>query len=84
MKNSFSIQGTYHYFQEAFTFSSDLKMKTMSFPQYEYSLFYLDTMVDSQVFQEHIVKPLSIRPDANTKEVITVQDMKETEDLMRP
>ncbi|MFD0828068.1 spore germination protein [Neobacillus sp. M.A.Huq-85] len=81
MKNSFSIQGTYHYFQEAFTFSSDLKMKTMSFPQYEYSLFYLDTMVDSQVFQEHIVKPLSIRPDANTKEVITVQDMKETEDL---
>ncbi len=53
----------------------------MSFPQYEYSLFFLDTMVDSQVFQEHIVKPLSLRPDANAQEVITVQDLKETDDI---
>jgi spore germination protein KA len=81
MKPSFFVQETFQHLQEAFSHSTDLMMKTMRFPQCEYGLFYLDTMVDSQVFQEHIVKPISLNPYVNPEEVVTVQDMMKTEEI---
>lgn len=81
MKISPSTQVNYEQLKEAFSSSTDFTSKTMSFTGCEYRLCYLDTMVDSSVFQDHIVRPLSLRPNLEVREVITVRDLKETQDF---
>ncbi|OCT15989.1 spore gernimation protein GerA [Paenibacillus pectinilyticus] len=74
-----SLQNTFVLLKEAFSSSTDLKMKTMKFPHCEYGLFYLDTMIDTTVFQDHIVKPLTERPDITVEEVITLRVIEKSE-----
>lgn len=81
MITSSPAQETYQKFVQALSSSSDFTMKTMRFANAEYRLFYLDTMVDSSVLQDHIIKPLSQNQDANVQEVVTVQEMLPAKDF---
>lgn len=81
MKPSASVETTYRQLVDAFSSSTDLAMKTMRFAECEYRLFYLDTMIDTAVFQDHVVKPLTQRPGEGIQETLTLREIKATEDF---
>ncbi|MDR6550626.1 spore germination protein KA [Paenibacillus qinlingensis] len=81
MKPSPSVQVTFDQLKDAVSHSTDFVMKSMDFAHCKYGLFYLETMVDSEVFQDHIVRPISLRPDLAVKEVVTIRVMKESDDI---
>ncbi|CAH1202177.1 Spore germination protein B1 [Paenibacillus allorhizoplanae] len=81
MKSSSSVQNTYQHLKEAVSSSTDFVMKVMSFDHCEIRLFYLETMIDTTVFQDHVVRPLSLRPDLDISDVVTVRIINKVEDL---
>ncbi|SFS45897.1 spore germination protein [Paenibacillus sp. BC26] len=74
-------ESTDRYFNQVLTSSDDYKVKKMSIEQIHYSMFYLDTMIDPDLIQDHVIRPILINPNEWIPEVVSVINITATEDL---
>jgi spore germination protein KA len=58
--------------------SSDFKSSEFTAGEHRYRLFYLDTMIELAVVQEHIIRPLLQRPEVSVREAVSILDYSET------
>lgn len=65
--------------QEMLSQSSDFKSSDFAAGDRRYRLFYLDTMIELAVVQEHIIRPLLHHPDVTVREAVSILDYSETE-----
>ncbi|MFC4101637.1 spore germination protein [Paenibacillus xanthanilyticus] len=68
-------------FKEQFLGQSDFQAKPLSVGGTEYRLYYYETMVDSSLVQDFILKPLLARPSDPVREVVSILDYTETEHM---
>ncbi len=61
--------------------STDFKASELQAGERRYHLFYLDTMIELAVVQEHIIRPLLQRPGVSIREAVSILDYSETEHL---
>ncbi|MZQ81113.1 spore germination protein [Paenibacillus sp. 5J-6] len=60
--------------------SADFKSSTFQIGNSSYRLFYLDTMIELAVVQEHVIRPLLQQTEVlNLRETVSVLEFKETE-----
>jgi spore germination protein KA len=76
-----SIELTEQYFKQLFSEQSDFQSKQLLIGETEYRLFYFDTMIDSTLVQDFILKPLLLRPQDAVRDVVSILDYAETEQL---
>lgn len=65
--------------QEMLFQSSDFQSSDFSVGDRHYRLFYLDTMIELAVVQDHIIRPLLRYPDLSVREAVTILAYSETE-----
>ncbi|REE69583.1 spore germination protein KA [Paenibacillus taihuensis] len=78
MKLSTSLKETERYFQEQFADQSDFRVKPLNLDGTEYRLFYFDTLIDSELVQNYVLKPLLSRPHDPVHDVVSILDYTET------
>jgi spore germination protein KA len=76
-----SIESTEQYFKQLFSEQSDFQSKMLFIGGTEYRLFYFDTLIDSSLVQDFILKPLLLRPQDAVRDVVSILDYAETEQL---
>ncbi|KQX55287.1 spore germination protein [Paenibacillus sp. Root444D2] len=81
MKPSSSIEATEQYFKQLFSEQSDFQSKPLFIGGMEYRLFYFNTLIDSSHVQDFILKPLLLRPQDAVRDVVSILDYAETEQL---
>lgn len=81
MKPKSSIDATEQYFKELFSEQSDFQSKHLFIGGTEFRLYYFDTLIDSSLIQDFILKPLLLRPQDAVRDVISILDYTETEQL---
>lgn len=81
MKTSLSIESTDHYFKQLFSEQSDFQSKQLFIGDMEYRLFYFDTLIEASLVQDFILKPLLLRPQDPIREVVTILDYTESEQI---
>ncbi|QHW33674.1 spore germination protein [Paenibacillus rhizovicinus] len=81
VKLSASVAETEQYFKQLFAEQSDFQAKRLAIGESDYRLFYFDTLIDSGVVQEFILKPLMLHPEAEIQDVVSILDNTETERL---
>lgn len=81
MKTSPSTEATEQYFNQFFSEQSDFQSKQLFIGGTEYRLFYFDTLIDSSLVQDFILKPLLLRPHDAVRDVVSILDYTETEQL---
>lgn len=59
--------------------SSDFKSSYFRAGDRRYQLFYLETMIESQLVQEHIIRPLLNNKSDSVREAVSILDYSETE-----
>ncbi|MEE6450520.1 spore germination protein [Gottfriedia acidiceleris] len=59
--------------------SSDFKSIDFLIEETRYRLYYLDTMIDSNLIQEHIVRPLLQKGNGSIKKIVSIIDYHESE-----
>ncbi|MCZ8517769.1 spore germination protein [Paenibacillus filicis] len=59
--------------------SSDFKTSDFAAGDRRYRLFYLDTMIELAVVQDHIIRPLLRHTDVTVREAVSILDYSETE-----
>ncbi|PET56000.1 spore germination protein [Bacillus sp. AFS001701] len=59
--------------------SSDFKTSNFGSDYRRYRLFYLDTMIEDTVVQEHIIRPLLYNTNVSVREAVSILDYSETE-----
>ncbi|GMK37336.1 germination protein KA [Paenibacillus sp. CCS19] len=64
--------------QELLSNSSDFQTTDLTVGSRQYRLFYLDTMIDYAIVQEHIIKPLFVHTNAAIREAVSVLQSSET------
>ncbi|CAM3165149.1 spore germination protein [Paenibacillus lupini] len=74
-----SVAVTEHYFKQLFADQSDFQSKQLFIGGIEYRLFYFDTLIDSSLIQEFILRPLLSRPQEAVRDVVSILDFAETE-----
>ncbi|MFC5530290.1 spore germination protein [Cohnella yongneupensis] len=81
MKPSSSIEATEYYFKQLFADQGDFQSKQLIIGGKEYILFYFDTLIDSSLVQEFILSPLLLRPQDAVRDVVSILDYTETDQL---
>ncbi|SEO74889.1 spore germination protein [Paenibacillus sp. OV219] len=81
MKLSASLNETEKYFKELFSEQSDFQTKKLKIGESEYQLFYFSTLIDSELVQNYILKPLLSRPHDPVQDVVSILDYKESDNL---
>lgn len=81
MESSPSIELTDQYFKQLFAEQGDFQSKQLFIGGTEYRLFYFDTLIDSSLVQDFILKPLLLRPLDAIRDVVSILDYTETEQL---
>ncbi|OCT15194.1 spore gernimation protein GerA [Paenibacillus pectinilyticus] len=80
MKVDPSLDVTEKSLQNMLFSSSDFKSSTFQSGNRSYRLFYLDTMIELAVVQEHVIRPLLQQTeDLNLREIVSVLECSETE-----
>ncbi|MWC27947.1 spore germination protein [Paenibacillus sp. MMS18-CY102] len=79
MKPCLSIEATEQYFNQLFSEQSDFISKSLNIGETEFRLFYFDTLIDSTLVQECILRPLVLRPKDEVREVVSILDFAETD-----
>ncbi|MBP3965856.1 spore germination protein [Paenibacillus lignilyticus] len=79
MKLSPSVEESESYLKKLFAEQSDFQSKRLFIGESEFRLFYFDTLIDSGVVQEFILKPLLQRPEAKIQDVVSILDYAETD-----
>ncbi|MFJ5749645.1 spore germination protein [Peribacillus frigoritolerans] len=74
-KNEKSLQGMLFH-------SSDFKTSDFMASERHYRLFYLDTMIELPVVQDHIIRPLLRNTDISVREAVSILDYSETDLLL--
>jgi spore germination protein KA len=59
--------------------SSDFKSSDFVAGDRRYRLFYLDTMIELDMVQEHIIRPLLISKDVSVREAVSILEYDETD-----
>lgn len=62
--------------------SSDFKTSNFMASERHYRLFYLDTMIELPVVQDHIIRPLLRNTDISVREAVSILDYSETDLLL--
>ncbi|PEJ58009.1 spore germination protein [Bacillus sp. AFS002410] len=78
MKIESSIETSKKQLKENLFHSSDFRSTDFLVENRYYCLFYLDTMVDSKLIQEHIVRPLLQKGNGSIKEIVSIIDYHES------
>ncbi|CAN7733805.1 spore germination protein [Paenibacillus sp. LjRoot56] len=81
MKQNPSIEAAEFYFKQLFSEQSDFQSKELLIGGTVFKLFYFDTLVDSSLVQDFILKPLFLHPQDAIREVVSILDYAETEHL---
>ncbi|KRE73968.1 spore germination protein [Paenibacillus sp. Soil750] len=81
MKQNPSIETAEPYFKQLFSEQSDFQSKQLLIGGTVFKLFYFDTLVDSFLVQDFILKPLLLHPQDAIREVVSILDYAETEHL---
>ncbi|SFT05469.1 spore germination protein [Paenibacillus sp. BC26] len=79
MKPNQTIDETEQTFKQFFSEQSDFQSKQLFIAGTEYRLFYFDTLVDSSLIQDFIMKPLLLRPKDPVRDVVSILDYTESE-----
>ncbi|MGG0175903.1 spore germination protein [Gottfriedia acidiceleris] len=59
--------------------SSDFKSSNFESGDRHFRIFYLDTMIEDTLVQEHIIRPLLNHPTGSVREAVSILDYSETE-----
>jgi spore germination protein KA len=62
--------------------SSDFKTSDFMASERHYRLFYLDTMIELPIVQDHIIRPLLRNTDMSVREAVSILDYSETDLLL--
>jgi spore germination protein KA len=81
MRQNPSIEAAESYFNQLFSEQSDFQSKQLLIGGTVFKLFYFDTLVDSTLVQDFILKPLFLRPQDSVRDAVTILDYTETENL---
>ncbi|MGO4499216.1 spore germination protein [Paenibacillus sp. 2RAB27] len=81
MRQHPSIEAAEPYFNQLFSEQSDFQSKQLLIGGTVFKLFYFDTLVDSTLVQDFILKPLFLRPPDSVRDAVTILDYAETEHL---
>lgn len=76
-----SVAASKQYFEQLFSDQSDFQTKQLLIGGIRYKLYYMDTLIDSFHVQEFILKPLLSRPLDAVREVVSILDYAETEQI---
>lgn len=76
-----SVEITEQYFKQLFADQSDFQSKQLFISGIEYRLFYFDTLIDPSLVQDFILKPLLARPQEAIRDVVSILDFAETDQL---
>jgi spore germination protein KA len=79
MKADPSLDNNEKSLEEMLFQSSDFKSSDLAAGDRRYRLFYLDTMIEPTVVQEHIIRPLLRHTDVSVREAVSILDYGETE-----
>lgn len=79
MKAATSLDNNEKSLQEMLFHSSDFKSSDFTAGDRRYRLFYMDTMIDLNVVQDHIMRPLLQQSDVSVREAVSILDYCETE-----
>ncbi|WNQ12824.1 spore germination protein [Paenibacillus aurantius] len=79
MKANSSIETNKHELLKLFSNSSDFNTSDIKSGQSSFRLFYLKTMVDDKVVQEHVIRPLLRYKDVPVRDAVSVLDYQETD-----
>ncbi|NWQ43504.1 spore germination protein [Bacillus sp. EB106-08-02-XG196] len=79
MKADQSLDKNEKSLQEMLFHSSDFKSSDFVAGDRHFRLFYLDTMIELAVVQEHIVRPLLRNTDVSVREAVSILDYGETD-----
>ncbi|WP_088066638.1 spore germination protein [Gottfriedia luciferensis] len=73
------LKNTEKSLQEMLFHSSDFKSSDFHAGDRHYRLFYLETMIEYTIVQQHIIRPLLHHPNVSIREAVTILDYSETE-----
>ncbi|MEK3884479.1 spore germination protein [Paenibacillus sp. PL2-23] len=59
--------------------SSDFKSRLLHAGEHRYRLFYMDSMIDPKIVQDHIIQPLLQQPGVPVGEAVTILNYAETD-----
>ena len=79
MKADRSLDQNENSLQEMLFHSSDFKTSDFVAGDRHYRLFYLDTMIELAVVQEHIIRPLLGNSDVSVREAVSILEYSETD-----
>lgn len=79
MKADRSLEKNEKSLQEMLFFSSDFKYSDFMVGDRRYRLFYLDTMIELSIVQDHIVRPLLRNTGVSVRQAVSILDYSETE-----
>ncbi|WML27202.1 spore germination protein [Neobacillus sp. OS1-33] len=79
MKADRSLDKNEKSLQEMLFHSSDFKSSDFVAGDRHFRLFYLDTMIELSVVQEHIIRPLLGKTDVGVREAVSILDYGETD-----
>ncbi|WP_394136625.1 spore germination protein [Cytobacillus oceanisediminis] len=79
MKADHSLDSNEKSLQELLFHSSDFKYSDFMAGDRRYRLFYLDTMIELAIVQDHIIRPLLRSADVSVRQAVSILDYSETE-----
>lgn len=79
MKADTSLDNNEKSLQELLSHSSDFKSSNFTAGDRHYRLFYLDSMIETTVVQDHIIRPLLHHSDISVRKAVSILDYAETD-----
>jgi spore germination protein KA len=76
-----AIESAETYFNQLFSEQSDFQSKQLLIGGTVFTLFYFDTLVDSSLVQDFILQPLLLRPQDAIREVVSILDYAESDNM---
>lgn len=81
VKLSASVKETEQYLKQLLADQSDFQVRPLNIGGTDFRLFYMDTLIDSELVQDFVLKPLLSRPNDPIHDVVSILDYTASDNL---